>query len=106
MQKEIERQYKYLLVLSYFNQHEEYLISELTSYIGVSSTVLTDMLDNLLEKNLIKYDNNMLQLTFEGRMKLQKSSAEFYDYYDNKNVIDEYLEKAWKLDRVYVPEDF
>lgn len=106
MQRQNNQHFKELLILSYFKQYNDYSLVQIASEIGVSLNKLVDLIDGLIEKGYIERRDDLLSLSFSGRIYLQKSSVEFYDYYNDYNSIEELRKKAWDLDRIYIPEKF
>ena len=106
MRRQNNQQFKELLILSYFKQHNDYSLVQIASNIGVSLNNLADLIEIFIEKGFLERRDDLLSLSFSGRICLQKSSLEFYDYYNDYNSIEEFREKAWDIDRIYIPEDF
>lgn len=109
MRRQNNQQFKELLILSYFKQHNDYSLVQIANEIGVPLNNLADLIEILIEKGFLERRDDLLSLSFSGRICLQKSSVEFYDYYkyyNDYNNIEEFREKAWDIDRIYIPEDF
>lgn len=107
MRRQNNQQFKELLILSYFKRHNDYSLVQIASEIGVPLNNLDDLIERLIEKGFLERRDDLLSLSFSGRIYLQKSSVEFYDYYYNDdNCIEIFREKAWNIDRIYIPEDF
>ena len=95
------------MILSYFKQTSSYSLKTLAENLGIPLVKLENHLELLIENKLLKYKENLLSLTFEGRIALQKNELEYYNYYDCKiEAIEEMRRKAISCNEIYVPENF
>lgn len=51
--KSVDQQFKELLILSYFKQHNDYSLVQIASNIGVSLNNLADLIEILIEKGRV-----------------------------------------------------
>lgn len=59
--------YSLLLALTYFRERgAEYEISEMMELLGMTRDKLSELLESLLDKKLIEYSENLLQITKKG----------------------------------------
>ncbi len=94
------------LVLAYFRQlGQEYNLYDLKERIGISIRMLNEILDDLFNRRLLEYKDNLIVLSKEGRLALSNSDLEEYTFDE-----EEYFEKEdgvkWPLEKVYVVHAF
>ena len=107
MQEKRMESYIDLMILSYFKQTSSYSLKTLAENLGIPLVKLEKNIEMLIENKLLEYRENLLSLTFEGRVALQKDELEYYNYYENKiKAIEEMRRKAISCNEIYVPENF
>lgn len=99
-------EYRKLLILQYFlEKKENYNINEITVKLGISNMKMLNLIGNLIEMNLLKYNNYLLEITDSGRQNIEKN--DIYIMYNNDIVNTEIniLEKM-NIDDIYIPKKF
>lgn len=100
--------YTSLIALSYFKQYgEKYMLSELIEILGMTSNKFDILLQELFDKKLIEYHNNLIRITDSGRVKLVANNM----YHYNNNDQDYFVlyakkDRVWPIDRPYIPRIF
>lgn len=95
-----------LLILSYFKQFREYSYQEIAELLGMPMVLVDEYINEMFSNGLLEYRDYMLTLSFKGRIKLQESVMEDYSFDVSNSKIDSFIEKAWKLDKIYIPKRF
>ena len=95
-----------LMILSYFKQNSEYSYAELAQLLGLPIITVSNHIENLISRNLLEYKDRLITLSFKGRIVLQNSELEFYDYFNTNINFDNFRNNAWPIERVYVPDNF
>lgn len=99
-------EYMELLILAYFKQYgQNYSIFDLKEKIGVSLAMLNTILDNMIEKDILCINNNLLVITQSGRMFLGNSEMETYSFLEDNFQVINNIEK-WPIDKVYPIQGF
>lgn len=95
-----------LLVLAYFRDTKEnYLIREISELIGISLGTVNSILDIFFEKKFLEYKDNLISLSFIGRIRLMNSTMEYYSFLDN-DIEEEYTKEKLEIDKPYLIRDF
>ena len=98
-------EYIELLILAYFREfHKEYDLTDLKNKIGISYTMLDEYLSKLVDEQKLKYIDNLLRITKEGRIALMNSELESYSYSQELEQI--YSSEKWSLDKIYCVHKF
>lgn len=95
-----------LLILSYFKQFREYSYQEISELLGMPMVLVDEHINKMFSNNLLEYRDNMLALSFKGRIILQESVMEDYSFDVTNSKIDGFIEKAWQIDDIYIPKRF
>lgn len=107
MQEREKIEFRQKLVLSYLKEHRyDYSYEELSGEMGLSYSVLIDLINEMISKGLLEIREDCLTMTFKGRMMLQNSEMEFYNTISEPGITDEFRRRAWPIDKVFVPFDF
>ena len=107
MQEREKAEFRQKLVLSYLKDHRfDYSYEELSGEMGLSYSVLIDLINKMISDGLVEIRENCLTMTFKGRMMLQNSEMELYSTINEPGIIDEFRQKSWPVDKVFVPLDF
>lgn len=100
-------EYIELLILSYFKNHsEEYSLQKLRSLLGISFSQLDEIIDEMISNGLLIYDDFILRISFEGRIKLMKSSMERYEQVSEIEIREQLLKEPWPIDKPYMVKRF
>ena len=99
-------EYIELLILAYFKEYgQNYSIYDLKEKIGISLAMLNTILDNMIEKDILCIDNNILVITQSGRILLGDSEMEAYSFLDDNFSATNNIIK-WPIDKVYPIQGF
>ena len=106
MQSRKDMNFKEAIILAYFKMRNgQYSYEELSRETGLSSSEVARIMMDLLSEGFLKISNGMIELSFKGRIRLQESNMEFFEFEDN-NSVDEYKRNAVSIDEVYLPINF
>ena len=98
------------LILGYIKTKKgKYSFRELAEILGISKNVVTRHIQQLIEDGKLEYKNSLLSITLHGRVQIQNKPVDYFDF-TNENI-DYHAnainpEKAWPLDKVYIPDSF
>lgn len=96
-------------ILAYFKDHQQdYSFYALANNLGISVSVIDDLISELIEKNQLAYNSdNMLVLTPRGRLTILNDRVDFLSFDENlaeRKIIK--TQTAISLDQIYIPDDF
>lgn len=78
------KSFRKVLILQYLRKKgPDYLIHEIKDELGLTYYGISTLLEEMLEEGLLVYNDNVLQMTFKGRIRLQNSGME--EFNNNKN---------------------
>lgn len=101
--------FKDLLILSYFIQQKEmYAFSELQEILGLSRNQLSVRLDQLTDKALLIYGNELLSVSTKGKKIVLENKLEAFPFFSKNDYENDQAVKDSSLGiyDIYVPEDF
>ena len=100
-------EYLSLLILAYFKEQKSYTIGSISKLLGISSARTLSILETLIERGCLQYEENLLCLSTTGRLTLQNHHEDVYSF-DNQTIeipkVD--ISSAWSIDQIYVPDGF
>jgi hypothetical protein len=92
------------LILAYFKEYgTSYSLIDLHDLIGVSMSKLDHSIDELFDDGFLEYNSdNLMSLSFKGRMLLKDTPMEQYSFRSGmvSSDADEMIEK-WETDKPY-----
>ncbi len=79
--------FRKVLILQYLKERgPDYLIHEIKDELGLTYYGVSILLEEMLEEGLLVYNDNVLQMTFKGRIRLQNSGMEIFNNNKNESV--------------------
>ncbi|MBR3882497.1 MAG: hypothetical protein IKJ36_04430 [Clostridia bacterium] len=100
-------EYRKILILQYFyDVKEKYDINELIRKMGINIEILFGLIDELIESQLLIYQDFLLKITEEGTKNL--TNNEIYSLYGNKIINNNFIDVNNKLNvqDIYIPKRF
>lgn len=95
-----------LLILAYFREYKtRYSASDLAYKLGVTLDLLNSYIEELLEKEELFINRNMILISKKGRLVLDNSDMENYSFDSESYLIDGVKEK-WPKEKVYPIHSF
>ena len=99
-------EYRELLILQYFlEKKEQYSINEIVNKLGIGYTKILKLIENLIKKNLLIYNNYLLELTDLGRQNIVKNDI-YIIYKDNIVNTNINISNKFNIDDIYIPKRF
>lgn len=98
--------YKYLLILVYFNSVQaSYSYSEISDSFGLSFFQVESLINKLQEENLLALDG-YYKLTSTALKLLEEYNMLNIDYFESFEVKSIFTKKSMSFDEVYIPIGF
>ena len=99
-------EYRKLLIQQYFlEKKENYNINEIAVKLGIGNMKMLNLIGNLIEMNMLRYNNYLLEITDLGRQNIEKN--DIYIMYNNNIVNTEInILKKMNIDDIYIPKKF
>ena len=103
-----DKSYIKLFTLIYFKQTgKRYKLKELLKTLGFDNVQLTDLLEDLISNELIKYKDDLLSITEKGIRTLVACNAFYFTLDKTDNELKDINKKnVMSLNEPYVPENF
>lgn len=99
-------EYRKLLVLQYLEEiKKEYTIQEIFAMLGLEIEEGNKLLDEMFEEQLLRYENDLISITENGRKILEKTPNNHMEIYEGNIFIHNILPKL-KKDDIYIPKNF
>ena len=100
-------EYRILLALQYFKEYREsYSISSLMQKLGLTLKQVDSLIDQMIDKKLLKYEDYLLIITEKGRRIIIANNMQYYKIDNNHQNNKIFIDKALSLDSPYVPNRF
>jgi predicted transcriptional regulator len=101
--------FKNLLILSYFFQYKEcYLLSKLQEVLGLTNIQLENRITDLMNNNLLSYQDNLLSLTSKGAQIVLSKNIESFPFEINAINATNLTKssEALTINGFYIPKKF
>ncbi len=101
-------EYISLLALAYFKEKgRKYLFSELMELLGFNRAQFSELMDLLIEKEYVKYEDNLISITGKGlTFLISRDQSDMVLQIENTMLLHIKPETAVPLDAPYVPHRF
>lgn len=94
-----------LIILAYFKEYKSnYSIVDLSNRIGCSIGKTMEYLENLINKELLIYESDLLRLTLKGRITIFENSMDNYSF--EQNTLNGDRIENLTVEQVYCPHEF
>jgi len=95
-------------ILAYFKDHSRnYSFQFLAENLGISIAEIDDLISGLIAEKQLIYNNNMLELTPQGRLSIMNDQIDYFSFRDT-SVEMRFVNprSAVSINDIYVPDDF
>lgn len=99
-------EYVELMILAYFKQYgPNYSVFDLKNKIGISLVLINDIIDRMIEKEMLRVHNSLIEITQYGRIYLSRSDLESYSFWNDDYKINSSI-KQLPMQQIFPVKEF